>query len=141
MEIVNNDIQEVIVGNNVLFTDTIIPGCNSIIHRAGSGLIKLRGITCGQSRARFRVYFSGNIALPQDGVAPGAITLALSIDGEPVATTRMTVTPGATSNFFNVSTSTFLDVPSGYCYTVGVVNPDGPALEVRNANLIVERVA
>lgn len=141
MEITANSIQEVTLGNNVIFTETPVPGNCSILHREGSGVVKLRAVGCSQQRARYRVFFSGNIAIPEDGTAPGQISLAISVDGEAVATSKMIVTPAEVNNYFNVSSSIYLDVPKGYYYTIGVKNTDGPAINVQNANLIVERVA
>ena len=63
MEITANAVQSVLVNNNVIFTDTVIPGNCSIMHREDSGLIKLRGLTTTRSRARFRVNFNANIGL------------------------------------------------------------------------------
>ena len=140
MEITANAVQEVTVGSNVIFTDTSVPGNCSIIHREGSGLVKLRGLTSCQCRARFKVYFGGNIALPTGGTA-GPISLAISVDGEPVATTTMIVTPAAVEEYFNVGASIYLNVPACCCSTIGVVNTSGVTIDVQNANLIVERVA
>lgn len=145
MEITANAVQEVTVGSNVIFTDTPVPGNCSIIHREGSGLVKLRGLTSCQCRARFKVYFSGNIAVPE-GVTPGPISLAISVDGEPINTTRMIVSSAVEERYFNVSSSIYLDVPVGCCSTVGVVaGAEDPttttSINVQNANLIVERVA
>lgn len=139
MEITANAIQEVIMGNNVVFTDTVVPCNNSIIFTGNSGLVKLRGLCSCQDRARFRVTFGANIALPEDGT-PGPISLVLAVDGEAVPATRMIVTPGV-DEYFNVASSIFLNVPKGCCTTVGVKNTDGPAINVQNANLIIERVA
>lgn len=139
MEIIANALQEVDVNQNVLFTDTVVCGNCSIIHRTGSGQVTMRGIT-NQCRARFRVYFSGNIAVPTGGTA-GEISLAISIDGEPVASSTMIVTPAAVEEFFNVSSAVFINVPAGCCVQVGVRNTSDQAIEVQNANLIVERVA
>lgn len=140
MEITANAVQEVTSANNVIFTDTPVQGNSSIVHREGSGLVKLRGLTTCQQRARFRVFFSGNIALPTGGTA-GPISLAISVDGEPVATTTMTVTPAAVEEYFNVAGSVYLNVPAGCCATIGVRNISGVTINVQNANLIVERVA
>ena len=54
----------------------------------------------------FRVSFGGNIAIPTGTVGP--ISLALAIDGEPVACNYMIVTPAAVEEYFNVSSSVFL---------------------------------
>ena len=140
MEIIAVAEQEVLAGENVNFTETLICGKCSIIHRTGSGLVKLRGLANCQSRARFRVLFNGNIALPATGTV-GPISLSVSIDGEPIDSTKMIVTPAATEAYVNVSGSIYLDVPTGCCATIGVTNTSGVPILVQNANLIVERVA
>lgn len=140
MEITANAVQEVAAANNVIFTDTAVQGNSSMVHREGSGLVKLRGLTTCQQRARFKIFFSANIALPTGGTA-GPISLAISVDGEPVATTTMTVTPAAIEEYFNVASSVYLNVPAGCCSTIGVRNISGVAIDVQNANLIAERVA
>ena len=139
MEITANAVQTVAANQNVLFTETPIRGNCSIIHREGSGLVTLRGIT-EQCRARFRVSFGANVAIPTGGtVAP--IELAIAINGEAIGPTTMISTPAAVANFNNVYTSIYLDVPAGCCYTISVTNIGTDAIEVENANLIVERVA
>lgn len=140
MEITANAVQEVAAENNVIFTDTAVQGNSSMVHREGSGLVKLRGLTTCQQRARFKIFFSANIALPTGGTA-GPISLAISVDGEPVATTTMIVTPAAVEEYFNVASSVYLNVPAGCCSTIGVRNISGVAIDVQNANLIAERVA
>lgn len=132
--------QEVTLGNNVIFTETVVPGNCSIMHKDGSGLVKLRGNCSTQCRSRFKVFFNGNITIPEGGT-PGEISLVISIDGEGVEATRMIVTPGLAERFYNVSASIYIDVPKGCCSTIGVKNSEGPAITVQNANLIVERVA
>lgn len=140
MEITANAIQSVVQGSNVIFTDTPIPGNAAIIHREGQGLVKLRGLSGSQCRSRFRILFGGNAAIPPGG-APGAITIAITVDGEPVDTTRMVVTPTVANSYFNIFSSIYLDVPTGCCATVGVTNVTNATVNIENANLIVERVA
>ena len=139
MEITANALQTVEANQNVLFTETAVCGNNSIIHREGSGLVTLRGIT-NQCRARFKVFFSGNIAIPTGGTVE-AISLSLSIDGEPVGSSTMIVTPAAVEEYFNVASAVFLDVPKNCCLQVAVRNSSTQDVLVQNANLIVERVA
>lgn len=139
MEITANALQTVNENQNVLFTDTVTCGNCSITHRDGSGLVTLRGVT-NQCRARFKVSFGGNIAIPADGTVE-AISLAISLDGEPVATTTMIVTPAAVEEFWNVFSAIFIDVPRGCCSSIGVRNISTQPIDVQNANLIVERVA
>ena len=104
-------LQTVATNGNVLFTETPISGGNCIVHRDGSGLVTLRGMT-NQCRARYRVSFGGNIAVPDGGTA-GAISVALSVNGEPLASSTAIVTPTATAAFFNVSLDAYVDVPRG----------------------------
>ena len=141
MEITNNAIQQLAFKQYVIFTDTVVPGNPAIMHRSGSGLVKLRGLTNCQCRARFKVFFSANIAIPEGGTAPGTIVLAITIDGEPIAVTRMSAVPAAVNNYFNVATGTYIDVPASCCSTIGVVNAEDVTMNVTNANLIIERVA
>ncbi len=139
MEITANALQTVNENQNVLFTDTVTCGNCSITHRDGSGLVTLRGLT-DQCRARFKVSFGGNIAIPADGTVE-AISLAISLDGEPIVTTTMIVTPAAVEQFWNVFSAIFIDVPRGCCVSIGVRNISAQPIDVQNANLIIERVA
>lgn len=140
MEITNVAIQEVSTNGNVLFNDTAIPGSKCVTHRDGSGLITLRGITNGQCNARFLVSFGGNIAVPT-GETVGEVSLSIAISGEPLGSSRMIVTPAAVDEYFNVSSSAYINVPSGTSYTVAVENTSDIPVNVQNANLIVTRVA
>jgi hypothetical protein len=139
MEITANALQTVASTQNVLFTETAVRGNCSIIHREGSGLVTLRGIT-DQCRARFRISFGANVAIPTGGtVAP--ISLAIAINGEAIGPTTMISTPAAVEEFNNVFTSIFVNVPTGCCYTISVRNLSDDDIDVQNANLIIERVA
>lgn len=133
-------LQEVAAGQNIIFTETPV-GCNRgyVLHREGSGIFTLRGIT-NQCTARYKVSFGGNIAVPAGGTV-GEISVAISIEGEALGSATAIVTPAAVEEFFNVFTAVFVDVPRGCCLTVGVRNTSEDAINVQNANLIVERVA
>ena len=128
MEIIANALQTVGVNQNVLFTDTVVCGNCSMNHRDGSGLISIKGNT-NQCRARYRVSFGGNIAIPTGGTVE-AISLAIAIEGEAVPSTTMIVTPAAVEEFFNVFSAIFLDVPRECCMTVSVKNISTQAIEV-----------
>ena len=140
MEIIANAIQTVQANQNVYFTDTVVCGNTSIGHRDDSGLVTLRGVTNTQCRARFLITFGANIAVPTDETV-GPISLAIAIDGEPIPSTTMTVTPTVVDAYFNVGSSVYVDVPRGCCSRVSVTNISTIAINVQNANLIVERVA
>jgi hypothetical protein len=139
MEIIAVALQTVPANQNVYFTDTITCGNCSISHRDDSGLVTLKGVT-SQCRARYKATFGANIAVPTGGTV-GAISLAIAIEGEPAQASVMTVTPAAVEEFFNVSSSLFIDVPRGCCLSISVKNIGTEPISVQNANLIVERVA
>lgn len=139
MEIIANAVQTVQANQNVLFTDTVTCGNYSIVHRDGSGLVTLRGIT-DQCRARYRASFGANIAIPTGGTVE-PIQIAIAIEGEGIASTTMIVTPAAAEDYFNVFSAIFIDVPRGCCMTISVKNTSTQAILVQNANLIIERVA
>lgn len=139
MEIIANAVQTVPANQNVYFTDTVVNGNYSITHRDDSGLVTLHGVT-NQCRARFKVSFGANIAVPT-GETVGPISLAITIDGEPIRASTMIVTPAAVEQFFNVSTGVYVDVPNNCCTTISIQNISEIPIEVENANLIVERRA
>lgn len=142
-EYTSNAIQEVPVEQNVLFTETAVP-CNKgyILHREGSGLIILRGIVNNPycNFARYKVSFGGNIAIPTTGTVE-PISLGLAVDGEVIPTSSSIVTPAATDEYWNVFDALYITVPAGCCFSVAVRNTSTQAINVQNANIIVERTA
>lgn len=142
-EYTSNAVQTVAVGQNVLFTDTAVP-CNKgyVIHREGSGIVILRGIVNNSCNnfARYKVSFGANVAVPTGGTA-GAISLALAIDGEPIPTSSSIVTPAAVDEYWNMFDSLYITVPRGCCFTIAVENTSTQAINVQNANIIIERTA
>lgn len=131
-------LQTVAEGQNVLFTETPVPCCRgNVQHREGSGVFRLRGPQ--QGRARYRVSFGGNIAIPAGGTV-GEISLAISVDGEPLASATAIVTPAAVDELWNVYTSVLVEAGCGCCATIAVENTSGQAIDVQNANIIIDRV-
>ena len=65
-EYTNANVASVAAGQNVPFTETAVSGNPCIVHREGAGIVTLRGLT-NQCRARFKVSFGGNIAIPTGG--------------------------------------------------------------------------
>lgn len=131
-------VQQVAAGQNVLFNETPVCGSNCIVHREGSGIVTLRGQT-NQCRARYKVSFGGNIAIPTGGTV-GPISVAISLDGEALGSATATVTPAAVGDEFNVFAAALVSVPRGCCVTVSVRNINTQTIEVQNSNLIVERI-
>lgn len=139
MEIIANAVQTVSANQNVYFTDTITEGNCTINHRNDSGLVTLRGMT-NQYRARFKVSFGANIAVPT-GEVVDTISLAIAINGEAIKASTMTITPAAVEEYFNVFSAVYIDVPSNCCTTISVQNISDIPINIQNANLIVERRA
>lgn len=158
-EFTNNPVQTVQPNQQVLLNTTI--GCQKgyVIHREGSGIVTLRGIVNNPQScfARYQVTFNGNIAVP-NGVTVSPISIAVAIDGEPVLTSKAIFSPAGASeatpsdlNYGNVTSTAIITVPKGCCFNVSVENvsaipttPAGsnaPAINVKNANLTVTRIA
>ena len=134
-------VQTVDVDDNVLFMDGD-RACRKgyISHRTGSGIFFLKGATNG-CKAVYRVTFDGNIAVATGGTVE-PISVALTINGEALSNATAIVTPAAIGDFFNVSITTFIDIPCGCCVTVSVENVSATtAIDVTNANIIFDRVA
>lgn len=146
-EFTNNPIQ-LVQPNQVVTLNTTI-GCPKgyVIHREGSGIVTLRGIT-NNCFARYQVTFNGNIAIPEGGTV-GPISVTIAIDGEPVLTSRAIVTPTVADAYFNVTSTAIITVPKGCCFNISVENTSesadattpAPAINVQNANLVVSRIA
>jgi hypothetical protein len=138
-EYTNSNIVEVAAGQNVPLTETSVNSKHCIVHREGAGIVTLRGLT-NQCKARFRVTFGGNIAIPTGGTVE-AITAALAINGEPLTSATATVTPAAVENYFNIFVSAIVEVPRGCCLTVAMENTSTQAINFANSNLTVDRVS
>lgn len=151
-EFTYNPIQTVQPNQNVLLNTSIPCGKGYVYHRNESGIVTLKGVVnnpCG-CFARYQVTFNGNIALPE-GATVSPISIALAIDGSPVATSTAISTPAAADDYSNVTSTAIITVPKGCCFNVSVENvsavpttPAGanaPAINVQNANLVVSRIA
>lgn len=131
--------QTVEANANVLFTDTT-SSCNKgyITHRTGSGQIQIKGAT-NNCRAKYRVDFSGNIAVPATGTV-GAISLAIAINGEDDLSTLAITTPAATGAYNNVAMGTDVWLSCGCCDQISIKNTSTQAISVANANITVNRI-
>lgn len=140
--------QNVAFGQNLLLIDSIPCPRGYVVHRNGSGILTLRGIT-PNCFARYEVTFNGNIAVPTGGTV-AAIAVALAIDGEALQSSRAIVTPAAVEQYFNVTSTAIITVPKGCCYTVALENVnagvggaivDEQTISVADGNLTVTRIA
>lgn len=145
---VTTQTQTVAAGQSVVFTGTRVP-CNNglVLHSDGSSIIKLRAPS-NCCRARYKVTFTGNIAVATGGIV-GPISIAITVDGEPLYSATGTVTPAAIGDFFNVAVQAYIDVPSCCCVAVSVRNvinsatPTATAtpIDVANGSIIITREA
>ena len=134
-------VQTIAVDENVIFANGS-RACHKgyIQHRDTSGIFFLKGSN-GCNKAVYRVTFNGNIAIAEGGTVE-PISIALTINGEQLGNALATVTPTVAEAFFNVSITTFIEIPCGCCVTVSVENvSDTTAIDVSNANIIFDRVA
>lgn len=134
-------LQTVAVDDNILFSNGS-RACRKgfVQHRDDSGIFFVKGAS-NCCRAVYRVTFTGNIAIAEGGTVE-PISIALTINGEALGNATAIVTPAAIGDFFNVSVTTFIDIPCGCCVTVSVENTSETTdIDVTNANIIFERVA
>ena len=134
-------VQSIAVDENVIFANGS-RACHKgyIQHRDTSGIFFLKGATNG-CRAVYRVTFNGNIAIATGGTVE-PISIALTINGEELGNALATVTPDTIGDFFNVSVTTFIEIPCGCCVTVSVENvSDTTDIDLTNGNIIFDRVA
>lgn len=131
-EYLANAVQDVALNEPILM-DASIP-CNRgyVIHEDGTGVFILRGIvnnpTC--RRARYKLEFNGNIAIPTGGTV-GPIAVAITLNGETRPTSRAIFTPAAVDTYGNVTSVAHIDVPA----------VPTPSIQVINANLVIDRTA
>lgn len=145
-EFTKNEVQVVQPNQQVTLNTTI--GCPKgyILHREGSGIVTMRGIT-SNCFARYQATFNGNIAIPTGGTV-NPVAIAVAIDGEPVLTSKAIFTPAAADTYGNVTSTAIITVPKGCCFNASVENVsdvpatgNAPSINVQNANLVVTRIA
>ena len=134
-------VQTVEVDENVFFYNGF-RACRKgfISHRDDSGIFTLQGSKNG-CVAKYKVSFQANIAIAEGGTVE-PISVALILNGEVLRNALAIVTPAAIGDFWSVSVETFIEIPSGSCVTVSVENlSETTAIDVTNANIIIDRVA
>lgn len=137
-EFVNVPVQTIQENQNALFSgETSCCNKGLVLHRTGSGQFTVRGCT-QNCRAKYRVIFSGNIAVATGGTA-GPISVAIAIDGEADLSTNAIVTPAAVGDYFNVAMATDVWIPKGCCIQVSIKNTSTQAIDMQNANITINR--
>ena len=150
-EYLANAVQEVSLNAPIIFTASIPCQRGYIYHEDETGIFILRGIVNNQC-ARFATYpvtFNGSIAIPEEGdVVPIAVSIV--VNGEPRLTSRAIFTPAEAEDFGNVTSTAIIKVPRGCCFSLSVENvpattdptvTPAPAIDVQNANFVIDRIA
>lgn len=128
-QFINEATQTIEVGENVVFSDTLIKPCKKVIHRDGSGIFTLKG-------GRYTLTFSANVS----GATAGTeVDLAFTINGEVLQYSRMASNPIVAEDLNNVSKTIQFDVPYCCCYTFAVRNVGTTPIIVDDASLVTSR--
>ena len=134
-------VQTVDVDENILFLNGNRCCKKGLItHNDISGVFRVKGVS-NCCKTIYKVHFNANIAIAEGGtVEPTSV--ALTQNGEVLRNAIATVTPAAIGDFWNVSFETFIELPCGCCDTITVRNiSDTTAIDVINANIVIDRVA
>lgn len=145
-EYLANAVQEVSLNSPVTFTASIPCTRGWVYHEDETGIFILRGQT-NQCFATYQVTFNGNIALPE-GATVVPIAVSIVVAGEPRLTSRAIITPAAAEEYGNVTSTAIIKVPRGCCFTLAIeyvpantTDTPAPAIDVQNANLVINRIA
>ena len=113
--------------------------CNGgwLFHDLGSGQFTLTNEGCRCNCAVFEVQFNANVT----ATATGALSFVIQTNGEAVGGTQMDYTVATANTYGNISASTLIRVPAGASITVSAKNISLIPANVKNANIIIKKVA
>lgn len=139
------------LGSAISFLDSIPCTKGYIYHAAGSGIFTLRGIVnnpCARF-ARYRVEFTGNIAIPTGG-SDSPIATAIMVSGEEQQGSRSIFTPAVVGDYGSVTSRAIINVPAGCCFNISVDYVSGvtdgtttptPTINILDGSLEITRIA
>ena len=133
--------QTVAANQNVIFNDTRVKsrrcGCSSgwLNHVKGSGLFTITNRT--NLPMAVEVEFNGNVT----AAAAGATALVIELNGEAIGGTEMDYTVVTANTYQNVGASTLIPVPAGSSLTVSIGNISAGEVLVKDANIIIKKLA
>lgn len=145
-------IETVTLDQAIPFIDSIPCKKGYVYHQSGTGIFILRGIVNNACScfARYNVEFTGNIAIPEEGVVT-PIATAIVVSGEQRVGSRSIFTPTEVDEYGNVTSRATVDVPRGCCFTVSVEYVSGvvddptivpsTSINVIDGSLSINRVA
>lgn len=141
LNVIAKDAQQISANENVIFTGTRVKsrrcGCQSgwLNHIEGSGLFTIANRS-NQPMA-VELQFDANVT----AAAAGATALAIKLNGEAIGGTEMDYTVVTADVYQNISADTLIPVPAGTSLTVSIGNISTGAVLVKDANLIIKKVA
>lgn len=141
LNVIAKDAQQISVNQNVIFTGTRVKsrrcGCSGgwLNHIEGSGLFTITNRS-NQPMA-VELQFNCNVTAS----AAGETILTMELNGEAIGGTEMDYTVATANAYQNVSADTLIPVPAGTSLTVSVGNISAGSVLVKDANLIIKKVA
>lgn len=141
LNVINIPAQEVAANQNIIFNNTRVKsrrcGCQSgwLNHIEGSGLFTITNR--GNQPMAVELQFNANVT----AAAAGATALTIKLNGEAVGGTEMDYTVVTANTYQNVGADTLIPVPAGTSLTVSVGNISAGEVIVKDANLIIKKVA
>lgn len=141
LNVINTPAQTVASNQNIIFSSTRVKsrrcGCQSgwLNHIEGSGLFTITNR--GNQPMAVELQFNANVTAG----AAGATALVLKLNGEAIGGTEMDYTVVTADVYQNVSADTLIPVPAGTSLTVSIGNISAGAVLVKDANLIIKKVA
>lgn len=141
LNVIAKDAQQISANQNVIFTGTRVKsrrcGCSAgwLSHIEGSGLFTITNRS-NQPMA-VEMLFNCNVTAS----AAGETALTMELNGEAIGGTEMDYTVATANAYQNVSADTLIPVPAGTSLTVSIGNISAGAVLVKDANLIIKKVA
>ena len=141
LNVINIPAQEIASNQNIIFNSTRVKsrrcGCQSgwLNHIEGSGLFTITNR--GNQPMAVELQFNANIT----AAAAGTTALVLKLNGESIGGTEMDYTVVTADAYQNVSADTLIPVPAGTSLTISAGNISAGAVTVKDANLIIKKVA
>lgn len=128
--------QAVIQNGNVLFSTDVVRTasancCGWLQHEEGSGQFTLT------KSGIYEIMFNANIT----SATTGALALMMKSNGENLIGTEMDYTVATANTYQNVSTSRLVRVCNNAAKTITLTNITPNAMLVKNANIIIKKVA
>lgn len=106
-----------------------------LFHDLGSGQFILTNNRC--DCAVFEILFNANVT----SATTGALPFVIQSNGEAIGGTEMDYTVATANTYGNVSASTLVRVPSGASVTISVKNISTLIALVKDANIIIKKIA